>query len=84
MSITNDDLNAFHDFAQATLASRGAESIQELVDIWEAQHPTSQRHSTDVAAVRAAIRDMQSGDTGRPAEKLIEELRQEFASRRTQ
>jgi hypothetical protein len=84
MSITNDDLNAFHEFALATLANRGAESRQELIDIWDTQHPAPQRHSADVAAIRAAVRDMQSGDTGRPAENVVEELRKDFASRRTQ
>jgi len=84
MAITNDDLNAFHQFAEATLASRGAESLQELVDVWESEHPMPELHAQNVAAVRAAIRDMENGDSGRPAEKVLEELRNEFAGRRIQ
>jgi hypothetical protein len=84
MAITNDDLAAFHQFAESTLASRGAESLQELVDIWEFEHPTPMRHAQNVAAVRAAIRDMENGDTGRPAERVLEELRAELAGRRDQ
>jgi hypothetical protein len=84
MAITNDDLNAFHQFAESTLASHGAESLQELVDIWELEHPTPMDHSQNVAAVQAAIRDMENGDTGRPAERVLKELRAELAGRRDQ
>jgi hypothetical protein len=84
MSITNDDLNAFHQFAEAILASHGAESLQELVDIWEMEHPIPARQAQDVAAVRVAIRDMENGDRGRPAETVVEELRSEFGRRRNQ
>ena len=84
MAITSDDLNAFHHFAEARLTSDGAESLQELVDIWEIEHPTPELHAQNVAAVRAAIRDMENGDTGRPAGKVLEELRTELAGRRNQ
>lgn len=84
MAITKDDLAAFHQFAEATLAKRGAESLQELVDIWQIEHPTAELHAQNVAAVRSAIRDMENGDTGRAAERVIEELRIELAGRRDQ
>jgi hypothetical protein len=54
MALTNDELNAFHRFAD---------------------HLDSQTHSQNVAAVRAAIRDMENGDRGRPATQLLNELR---------
>ena len=79
MPITRDDLNAFHEFAEAKLANRGAESLHELVDIWEIEHPTFDRHANDVAAVRAAIHDMENGDVGLPAKIVVEELRTEIA-----
>ena len=82
MAITKDDLDAFHQFAEATLASRDAESLHELVDIWEIEHASPELHAQNVAAVQAAIRDMQNGDTGRPARNVIEELRSELAGRR--
>jgi hypothetical protein len=82
MAITNDDLAAFHQFAEARLARRGVESLHELVDIWEQEQPTPELHAQNVAAVRAAIRDMENGDTGRPAEKVVEELRSELVGRR--
>ena len=82
MAITIDDLNAFHHFAEATLAGRGAESLQELVDIWEIEHPAPKLHTENVAAVRAAIRDMENGDAGRPAGIVVDEVRAELAARR--
>ena len=82
MAITSDDLNAFHDFAAARLAIGGAESLHELVDVWEAEHPAPELHAQNVAAVRAAIRDMENGDTGRPAGRVLEEMRAELAGRR--
>jgi hypothetical protein len=82
VAITAGDLIAFHQFAQARLASRGAESLYELVDIWEIEHPTPELHAQNVAAVQAAIRDMKNGDSGRPAGTVLEELRAELAGRR--
>jgi hypothetical protein len=79
MAITKDDLDACHQFAEAKLASRGAESLYELVDIWEMEHRAPELRAQNVAAVQAAIRDMENGDIGRPAEKVVEELRSELA-----
>lgn len=81
MAVTKNDLDAFHRFAEAKLASRCAESLHELVDIWEIESPTPQLHADNVAAVRAAVDDMQNGDTGRPAQQVVEELRTELAGR---
>jgi hypothetical protein len=84
MAITKEVLNAFHQFAEDWLANRGAESLQELVDMWELEHPTPELHQQNVAAVQAAIRDMENGDRGRPATKVVQELRTEFAARHGQ
>jgi len=83
MAITNDDLNAFHHFAQVALATRGADSLQELVALWELDHPAPQMHAENLVAVRAAIRDMENGDKGRPARLVVDELRAELAARQT-
>jgi hypothetical protein len=84
MSITSDDLNAFYRFAEARLASERAENLHQLVDLWESEHPSAEVHAENVSAVRAAIRDMESGDAGRLAGNLVEELRAELAGRRKQ
>lgn len=80
MALTKDDLDAFHQFAEAKLASRGAESLQELVDIWDIEHPTTELRTSDVTAIRAAIRDMENGDARRPARQAVQELRSELAN----
>jgi hypothetical protein len=83
VSISTDDLQAFHRFAEAAILGRRAESLHELVDLWEMEHPLPAQHDENVAAVRAALMDMDRGDQGRPAALIIEELRTELASRRT-
>lgn len=84
MAITSDDLNAFHRFAQSHLTNDGAESLRDLVDLWETVNSAPQLHAQNVAAIQAAIRDMENGDTGRPATKILEEMRAELAARRDQ
>jgi hypothetical protein len=84
MAITRDELNAFHQFAEATLANRGAESLRELFDIWEIEHPSPVARDQNLAAIRSAIRDMEHGDAGRPAEMVVDELRAEIHGRRDQ
>jgi hypothetical protein len=84
MSITTDDLDAFHQFAQSIVASDGADSLRELIDLWEIEHPAPKLYAQNVAAVRAAIRDMENGDSGRPAKLVIDEIRAELAGRRDQ
>lgn len=83
MAITSDDLNAFHDFAAARIAHSGVESLHELVELWELEHPSAALHSQNVAAVQAAIRDMENGDAGRPAGAVLDEMRAELAGRRS-
>jgi hypothetical protein len=81
MAISSDELNAFHRFAIAQVAISGAESLHELVTLWESTHQDASARAQNVAAVQAAIRDMQNGDRGRPAVELLEELRADLASR---
>lgn len=81
MPVTSDELNEFHRFAVARIAAAGAECLQELLTLWEANRAGSQVHAENVAAVQAAIRDMQNGDRGRPAAAISQELRSELACR---
>lgn len=81
MSVTSDDLNAFHRFAAAHIAAGNAQSLQELVDIWEIDHSAPGVRAENVAAIQAAISDMENGDIGRDAKIISGELRAELASR---
>ena len=80
MAVTRDDLAAFNQFAEAKLAILGPDSLHELVDIWEIEHPVPERRAGDTAAVQAAIHDMERGDSGQPARRVVEELRTELGS----
>ena len=78
MAITSEDLEAFHQFALARVSSSGAESLHELVDHWEVEHLSAEEQQETVSAVNAALGDMNDGDTGRPAEAISDELREEL------
>jgi hypothetical protein len=79
MPVTKNDLVEFQRFAEAQVATGGVESLPELFDIWESEHPSAELHDQNVAAIRAAVHDMQAGDLGRPATEVLDELRREFA-----
>lgn len=78
MALTRDELETFHRFAEAKLVTAGAESLQELVDLWTIDHPSGEVHASNVAAVQAAIRDMDAGDSGRPAKQVVQDLRRDL------
>ena len=80
MAITKHDLDAFREFAESKLSKLSAESLHELVDIWEVEHQSPDVALQNKAAVEAAVRDMQNGDRGRPATIVIDELRAEFSN----
>jgi hypothetical protein len=84
MSVSKDDLNAFHQFAEAAIVNCGVESLHELVDIWETESLPPELRAQNVAAIRAAISDMQNGDAGRPATSVIHELRDELSAQSQQ
>ena len=76
MATTQDDINGFAQFATEKLGSGGAElSLEELLDLWRVENPCPEQLHEDTLAVNAAIRDMENGDRGEPAEDVIRELR---------
>ena len=46
-------------------------SLDELFDQWRIRHP----QADDARAIRASIRDMEEGETGRPFDQFAEEFR---------
>lgn len=72
MSTSEAEIDSFAQFAKGQL-SRGGEgpSLDELFDQWRIRHPRAE----DAPAIRASIRDMESGDTGRPFDQFAEEFR---------
>lgn len=75
---TQNQIDSFHDFATQQVSNGGAGlSIEQLFDLWHEQQPSAEELTESVAAVKAALKDMEDGDTGRPVEDVIAELRNE-------
>jgi hypothetical protein len=76
---TREQIDSFYRFATEQLASVGSEkSIDELYDQWRYENPAPDELKESVAAVQAAIDDMNAGDTGRDAARVEQELRDEL------
>ena len=72
MSTSEAEIDSFAQFAKGQLA-RGGEglSLDELFDQWRIRHPPSE----DAPAIRASVRDMEGGETGRPFDQFADEFR---------
>ena len=57
MSVTQADLNAFHQFALGKISNGGAESLPQLMEEWTAQTEYAQT----VAAVRQGVAEGEAG-----------------------
>ena len=76
---TQEQIDSFYRFATDQLASGGSErSIDELYDQWRYESLTPEELKGNIAAVQAAIDDMNAGDTGRDAARVEQELRDEL------
>lgn len=73
MPTTEQEVESFARFARGQLAQGGEElSLDELFDQWRLEHPPAE----DVLAVKASVRDMQRGETGRPFDEFADQFRQ--------
>ncbi|MCS7466298.1 hypothetical protein NZK35_06365 [Stieleria sp. ICT_E10.1] len=69
---TLQEIEQFSRFAVSRIESDGAHlSISELFDEWNIQNPPKE----DGFAIKAAIRDMENGDTGQPFDEFAREFR---------
>ena len=75
MSITQDDLNRFHEFATQHLSATEADDLHDLVDQWESSQMNDDELRRNADAIQKAVDDMKAGDKGRPARELLAELR---------
>ena len=72
----SNELKEFHQFVSEKLAKgEGNLSPEAAVDQWRELHPCPESFDEDVAAVREAIADMASGDTGMPLDEFDREFR---------
>ena len=77
MTVTCEELDRFHLFATQKLRNGGAESIEELVDLWRIEHPAPEEAAEIDAIIHQGIADMKAG-RGRPAEVVMAELRRKY------
>ena len=76
MSTTATDLLSFCQFADQRLRNGNCDqTLDELYAEWRACNPAPEELESNVLAVRAALRDMEQGETGRPVEEFAAEFR---------
>ena len=72
MATSEHEIDSFSEFAKSQLRHRGsAVSLHELLDEWTIQNPPAE----DALAIKASLRDMEHGETGRPFEEFAKEFR---------
>lgn len=79
MATTEQEIQSFAAWAREQLANGGSEfTFDELVDRWRALNPPPEELAESVAAVKAALADMEAGDAGIPADEQLARLRRKF------
>ena len=73
MADIENDLQDFNQFAREHANGSGNASIDELFDQWRIANPTAE----DLLAIKASLRDMENGETGR----LFDEFAADFEKR---
>lgn len=70
------DLADFHRFISIRLeVGDPAMTPEEALDLWRAQNPSRPEFEETTAALREAIRGMESGDAGTPLDEFDREFR---------
>jgi hypothetical protein len=78
-SAANEELRGFHQFLGEKLKNGGAHlSPEEALDEWRDQHPEGVEFEDDTEAIEEALEDMANGDTGRPFDEVMAEIRAEL------
>ena len=73
------ELHAFHAFLSEKLSNGSANLLPEdVLEEWRELHPEPEDFEDDVAAIQAALDDLDNGETGISLEELDRELRREF------
>ncbi len=73
---TQTQLELFHRFVNEHLRNGGKNlSPEECLEFWRAQHPAPEELEESVGAIRRSLADMEAGDTGRPLEEVVDEIR---------
>jgi hypothetical protein len=75
IAATAQEFQSFCLFAEQRLRDdQAGESLDDLYIEWRSCNPGPEELETNVLAVRAALRDMDAGETGRPIEEFAAEF----------
>ena len=77
MNAVLDQLDRFHHFAQQKLQNGGAESLEELLDLWRIENPSDEVQEEIHSAIRQGLADIEAG-RGREACEVLQELRLKY------
>jgi len=76
MSTVSEDLQSFSHFVELHLRnSSGSETLDDLYAEWRVRNPAPQDLENDILAVRASLRDLESGENGRLFDEFAEDFR---------
>jgi hypothetical protein len=75
MSVNQDQLDHFHQFATDRINRGEAVSLEDLVADWSGAELSEEDLTRNAATIQKAVDDMDAGDTGRPAREVLGELR---------
>jgi hypothetical protein len=79
MSTTEQDIASFNNYVRLRIESGDRDlTIDELFDQWRIENPSDEQYAENVAAIKASIRDFQSGERGSTAGEHSAQLRREF------
>ncbi|MCA9076237.1 MAG: hypothetical protein KDA93_14505 [Planctomycetaceae bacterium] len=79
---TQHQVDSFYRFASEQIRESESDlSMAELFDLWQLQSPDESELAESVSAVKAALADMEQGDTGRPLHEFFSELRHRHGMR---
>jgi len=78
MVAATQELQSFYQFAERRLRSGASDqTLDDLYLEWRASNPAPGDLDANVRAVRAAIRDMDNGETGRPIDDFLADFRRQ-------
>lgn len=81
MSDTATELAAFQHYAASRLDDAGSDlTIDELFDEWRLANPSDEELHDSSRAIAASLRDLERGETGRPAGQVLDDLRTQYGS----
>ncbi len=79
MPTSTQELQNFQEYATARIQNDGAKlELEDLLDEWKHKNQDTERLHEDILAVKASLRDVESGETGTPVEDVIREIKTKY------